>query len=212
MVLVENDENSVYKVTFQRHLFKISYIYAIVPINQTSGFYLCQYKKVDLTVGLNLLHCSRGGYTLSENICNGVKDWPNDRSDEENCLCHNTNKDTPATCKVKYIRGSKRICSSLYHMRFDGNCQLFMYLKSGTYNNNNNKTYNNYTNNTARSLSCKNKRNIHKLFIGDLIFDCGPEGEDEPVLMSLLINKTYSSCTQPHVIPCMEGHSKFYYL
>ena len=44
------------------------------------------------------------------------------------------------------------------------------------------------------------------------MFDCGPEGEDEPILKSLLINKTYSPCAQPHMVPCMEEHPKCYYL
>ena len=57
-----------------------------------------------------------------------------------------------------------------------------------------------------------NDQSIDKLFIYDLVFDCGANREDEPILMSLLVNKTYSSCAQPYMISCMEGHSKCYYL
>ena len=64
----------------------------------------------------------------------------------------------------------------------------------------------------SKQFICNDARTIDKLFIDNLIFDCGPNGEDEPILMSLLINKTYSLCAQPNMIPCLEGHSKCYYL
>ena len=38
--------------------------------------------------------------------------------------------------------------------------------------------------------------------------DCGPKGEDEPILMSLLKTENISSCAKPNMIPCKEGHSK----
>ena len=113
LLLIENDDFSVYEVTFQNHLSKIRYRYDIVQIDQTKGFYLCHDKKADTVVGLNLFNCSRGGYTLAQNICDGVRDCPNDKSDEENCVCNQT-EGTATVCKVTYFGNSRRVCSSLY--------------------------------------------------------------------------------------------------
>ena len=40
----------------------------------------------------------------------------------------------------------------------------------------------------------------------------GPEGEDEPILLSLLSTNAYVKCKYPGEIPCREGHSKCYNL
>ena len=40
LVLIENDVNTVYEITFQRNVFKMRHTDDIVQINQTRGFYL----------------------------------------------------------------------------------------------------------------------------------------------------------------------------
>ena len=45
-----------------------------------------------------------------------------------------------------------------------------------------------------------------------MVFDCGPEAEDESELISLLKHELYSSRQQQNSLPCMEGYSKCYYL
>ena len=55
---------------------------------------------------------------------------------------------------------------------------------------------------------CNDGKVINTIFINDLVFDCGLEGEDEPVLMSWLKYDQYSLCTEPDMKPCIEGHSK----
>ena len=48
--------------------------------------------------------------------------------------------------------------------------------------------------------------------IDDLEADCGPEGEDEPMLLSILVNSTSYSCTKKYEFPCRQDHSKCYSL
>ncbi len=45
----------------------------------------------------------------------------------------------------------------------------------------------------------------------DLVPDCGSQGEDELVLMSMLQQGTRAPCLEPGQLPCVEGHSKCYY-
>ena len=59
---------------------------------------------------------------------------------------------------------------------------------------------------------CHDEKVINIVLFNDLIFDCGSKGEDEPILMTLLKQDNYFSCTKPDMIPCMEGHSKCYHL
>ena len=44
-------------------------------------------------------------------------------------------------------------------------------------------------------------------YVNDLVSDCGPESEDEPVLLQLKANLKEIKC-KPWQIPCMEGHIK----
>ena len=44
----------------------------------------------------------------------------------------------------------------------------------------------------------------------DLICDCGPQCEDEPLLIDLLKYGTETNCPKPNQIPCRVGHSKCY--
>lgn len=55
---------------------------------------------------------------------------------------------------------------------------------------------------------CINNLNINIALVNDLVADCGPEAEDEPVLASFLWNKRIYNCVRPYEIPCLKGHSK----
>ena len=83
LILVQNDANTTYAIKFQRFLNKIKYRYQIVPISKVEGYYVFQYNKMDISIGSNLFQCTKGGYILSENVCDGITDCPNDKSDEE---------------------------------------------------------------------------------------------------------------------------------
>ena len=58
-------------------------------------------------------------------------------------------------------------------------------------------------------FKCNNSQLIDTSLFNDLIADCGPDGEDEPLLKSILLYHNYSSC-KPHEIPCMDGHFRCY--
>ena len=204
-ILIEKDVNTVYEVKFQRYLKKLKYRYKTVPISKTRGFVPCNYKKYDIKIGLNLIQCFKGGHVLSTNICDGIIDCPNDKGDEGNCISHTAG--TRIICNNIHFEPKKTVCPVLYYMTYDEKCHKFINTSQSSYYNGNVNTKGN-----RESLTCKEGKNISKMLVDDLIFDCGLEGKDEPKLMSLLVNETYSTCEQPNMIPCMEGHSLCYHL
>ena len=61
-------------------------------------------------------------------------------------------------------------------------------------------------------LFFQKQKKIDKPFVNDLGIDCGPEREDEAILMLLLKDDNYSSCTEADMLPCIEGHSRCYHV
>ena len=59
---------------------------------------------------------------------------------------------------------------------------------------------------------CNNGKILDLSFVDDLEADCGPHGEDEPNLLSILVNSTSYSCIQRYELPCRQHHSKCYSL
>ena len=43
-----------------------------------------------------------------------------------------------------------------------------------------------------------------------MIPDCGPDGEDEPLLKLIQLNSTFQNYCKPSEIPCKDGHIKCY--
>ena len=193
-IILEKNQNIVHKVTFQRYLNKLKYECQSVPIAQASGFYPCNYRKVHIWIGMNLKQCSRGGYILSQNVCDRIKDCPNDESDEDNCICpYNKTASTQTNCKITHFGQKKRVCSELYYITKNGKCQKFIRVlhigsTSGQISNKRN------TNSRVHMTSCNDGRTIPETSVNDLILDCHPDGEDETKLMSSLMNQTYSLC------------------
>ncbi len=59
-------------------------------------------------------------------------------------------------------------------------------------------------------FKCSNQKVINQTLVNDLVSDCNLGGEDEPILVDLLADKHFQTCTQPFELPCVLGHSKCY--
>ena len=59
-------------------------------------------------------------------------------------------------------------------------------------------------------FKCNNNLKLDVILANDLVADCGPKAEDEPLLLSWLEGNTLSNCENPYEIPCIQGHSKCY--
>ena len=91
-------------------------------------------------------------------------------------------------------------CHFNYFMQVTGICQKYNF----------NKWAKNYQtlleNQDMNKFMCNNGKSFDSSLINDLVTDCGPEAEDEPLLLSLKKTGHMFHC-KPQEIPCMEGHS-----
>ena len=205
--LIQKDKNFAYVIKFERFLNKIRHIYYIGNNSVAKGFYTYQYNRINIIIGSNLFNCTKGGYILYEYMCDGKTDCPSDQSDEQFCICNNTGY-TNAGQRSTLNRRIRTICSNYYYVTKQGYNQKF---RDNNYVKQEKHEYKSSSVNIDPFI-CNNGIIINEKLRDDLIFDCGPQGEDEPILMSLLKHEIYSLCVKPDMIPCMEGHSKCYYL
>ena len=59
-------------------------------------------------------------------------------------------------------------------------------------------------------FTCNSGKVIAKILFDDMVSDCGPNAEDEPLLKLLLNKKVYYSCERSGERPCMVGHIRCY--
>ena len=109
----------------------------------------------------------------------------------------------------------------MYYMTFKGNCKKYTYFNTlidyhhssvVSSEKSNLRLPGNRTSFHNQTFQCKSGTQIKLMFLNDLKFDCGPNGEDEPILMNLLKTETYLTCKDPKMLPCLEGHSKCYFI
>ena len=218
-LVLETHKNTISVLKFQRSLNKVTYRIKTVAISQARGLGVCKYGKLNILIRLNLFICTKGGYISSQNICDGIEDCQFDKSDEENCTC-SIQKNIYPNCKIILNRKLK-ICSEMYYMTFNGNCKKYTHFDKPNYHRYNRIVSSeesklglagNRTLLQNQTLKCKNGAQIKLMFLDDLKFDCGSNGEDEPILMNLLKSDTYLTCEDSSMLPCKEGHSKCYFI
>ncbi len=59
----------------------------------------------------------------------------------------------------------------------------------------------------SEKFECLNRQWIFEEFVNDLVADCLPSGQDEPLLKFVTENKAFDFCEHKYQIPCRDGHS-----
>ena len=173
----------------------------ITTHNVTSnGNHVCAQEKVTINIGLNTFYCEKGGYILHIYICDGIKDCPNDNSDEYFCTCNSENISTKKDnfCMKLLTKQNRTQCTSNYFMEVTGICKKYEFKK--VIHTNELKQQR-----TLKKNVCNGGETCGFLF-SHLFLDCGPQSKDEPILSSLSRKDKTSQCN-PWEIHCMEGHN-----
>ena len=219
-----------FKVT--KSLNKIHYKAKNTSLIKAEGFFLQELQRMRIIYGNTMFRCKAGSYIMSDFVCNNLVDCPYDKSDEENCICHDNSN--AKFCKYMKVKKDKKVCNHLYYTTHSGECCKYStytliqkYFQSRIidlkeigncpdfqgipslgitehYAKANKQHITNY------DFSCNNGQVIDKSLVNDIIPDCSPDAEDEPLLKGLLAKAFYHSCPKPQERPCMVGHKKCY--
>ncbi len=175
----------------------------------SQGLVFCQRPlfKVN-TKGIHIYACKLGGFVSILHKCDGEIDCPNDASDEMLCNC--TSSTQRVSDSVLNRCAAKGHCPSLFYMAKDHTCHKYFA---------ENKSVSIPRTPTQLTVRCPSfvfdkikvkMQHISKELVDDLVADCGPHAEDEPILLSLLLNNTQVPCENPSDLPCLQGHPKCY--
>ena len=173
----------------------------ITTHNDTSnGNHVCAQEKVAIDIGLNIFHCKGGGYILHTYICDGIKDCPNDNSDEYFCTCNNENISAKKDnfCMKWLTRLNRTQCTPNYFMEETGICKKYE-LKKVIHRNELKQRK------TLQKNVCDSGETFDFSLFSNLVSDCEPQSENESIFLSLNVKGKTFQC-HPWEIHCMEGN------
>ncbi len=160
-----------------------------------SGFLVLQQKtnKYDKFPTGSLVRCVKQGFLVSSQFMfDSVRDCDDeDFSDSKLPLCKST------LCGQIDVKHQK--CFPLFYKNAHGTCKSYTETE----------TPKKQTENVL-VFKCHSHITISAAKLDDLVSDCGPQGEDEPLYWDLAIKKSFSRCEVDGQLPCKPGHSRCY--
>ena len=164
------------------------------------------------TLHYSFFECERGGFILSDFVCDFTVHCTKDSSDETNCLCSKFTYKCP-----QWILSKRRtMCSPLFYKSKNGICKRYntnsiqpIYNKHAKYDKFLSKTDTKDVS-TGPLFVCENNIKIDISLVNDLVPDCGQSAEDEDLLTYLLTNISSTNLCKYDEIPCIDGHIRCY--
>ncbi len=184
----------IYENYYGQFLFE-SFHFNVSSFKNVSGYLLFkeQPNTYDTFLVDNLRKCAKHGFLVSSQyMCDAVRDCGDgDDSDDNSPICDNAMQG--------FIDGFSKECSPLFYKDPNGMCKTFvdMKTKEGRMGN-------------VPVFSCHNNFLISAENLDDLVGDCGPLAEDEPLYWKLAIFRSFSRCDIHGQLPCKPGHSRCY--
>ncbi len=193
-----SDHTTAHTVKYIRYLNIFEFKHDVTDVGVAKGFRVCVSDEGDFSLHGNTFKCKNGAYVSHNYLCDGSIDCLYDDSDELNCF--NLNMTNPSHSQDGQERSCKKgeTCSELCYFSVKLLCNLFHVQDQKKQSFPADREF----------MMCKNGVELNVLLKDDLVADCGSDGEDELVLLSLLRHHKYVFCTLPHQIPCKQGHSK----
>ncbi len=185
ILFIENTEN-LHKIEQKRYLYSYVYEKHLTAKDKAEGYYICVSDKKKIKVGSQLFRCADGMFISQVLVCDGNR----------NCVGHATDEFCITTNTKRHHMNSA--CPSLHYETAKGSCQKFLLPKGKTLGHLLGK----------QVVRCRNGIELDMLLKNDLVPDCGPDAEDEPILLSSLSHNRHFTCKRPYEIPCKSGHSK----
>ncbi len=165
------------------------------------GFCIREQQTNKVSAGGNLFRCHGDAYVSVQFLCDGLYDCP-DKKLLLDSMCGPANTKHLSQIMKKSVIGFQG-CGPMLYTAHDGSCQVFVLAEKSTILKG--KMVFNFTN----SYSCATSgKQISISLVNDMVVDCFPHGDDEPILKSVTNNKTYYLCEKEHQIACREGHSQ----
>ncbi len=165
-----SDAMHVLQITYKKGLNKFKIETKNISKVHAEGLFICRAAKQTPTFGLNLYQSQSEGYKSSYYLFRTILD-------QANC----TTECPGNTAMVNEMSSLARNICSKNDLARDKNCQQFWKIQP---------VPNNFSNKSH--FLCKNQKRISNTQVNDLFADCGPEAEDEPILLSQLTdNKSY---------------------
>ena len=185
-------DNKMHKFFYTKILNTYQFTRITIDSHKADGFFISSSERLRIESGSNTFFCASGSYISQLYICDGNVDCPYDNSDEMLAFCKNI------TNILKKKSSSVDYQGNLHYIDAKGNYQKFLIPEEREIVLDESK------------FTCNNSMFHHPVFQDDLVADCGPEGEDELILVSMLTTNAYTKCKYPGELPCREGHSKCY--
>lgn len=182
-----------YCIMFKSLVFKIK----SVGNGNIRGFFVQSHKYLLRVTIFHLFECHKNTFISKQYVCDGIEDCPGTGFDEINCVCKQNISKTHK-CKIfKFVQNTSP-CSLLYNATIDRRCVPFSRGK-----------FEKVMERAANfRVPCKNGKQIDKEFVNDIVVDCYPDADDEPILHILLQHEGWYKCNIPEKLPCKEGHPR----
>ncbi len=184
----------LYQISSQKYLRSFQYTLTTVNRTRANGFILSMSNTRKLVKEQNIFQCVRGGYVSALHVCDELRDCPWESSDEDLCV-HETADTEENTGK------SNLTCPSLFFTTHSGLCLKFLSVSESTRQ---------QILPERKTFMCDNSVKVDTAFLNDLVVDCGPMAEDEPLLLTLLKDTVFKQCTEPFEEQCLSGHPRCY--
>ncbi len=199
------DQHCASHFSTQRH---IGLVHQTIQADKTNGGFVVNSFQFHATeIHPYLFKCGEGSFILAYFLCDGQNDCElsKNSSDEASCHCSLAD-DYNYQCKFINVSSTEQKCSEYYYKLHDGECKMYIFLTDKS----NQSDQPNRSKKSQTYFECDNGKKLEEALVNDLQFDCPTSGKDEQLLLNSMNDTTFYQCSEPHLIPCRDGHPACY--